>query len=176
VNHRRFENARINQRRLRLSDCSGCAVSHSSQLHRTSQSASECKPAIDICAYWRVVRPLYPISWQTLTVMTALNSSHFPLIWNFAQPSSVSKTCEISQEYGHLCELEGRPSKATHPDSKVDRLTGNRDRATYNVSSPNAVTYTVASPADAPASLTYGPSFLTLAGTYNGSTTIGKWL
>ncbi|KAK4500334.1 hypothetical protein PRZ48_008523 [Zasmidium cellare] len=48
-----------------------------------------------------------------------------------------------------------------------------QDRATYNASSSSEVTYSVASPSDAPASLTYGPSFLTLAGTYNGSVLLG---
>ena len=38
-----------------------------------------------------------------------------------------------------------------------------RDRATYVASQSDAVDYTVASPNDAPTSLTYGPSFFTLA-------------
>ncbi|CAK3924095.1 glycoside hydrolase family 79 [Lecanosticta acicola] len=59
----------------------------------------------------------------------------------------------------------------TWPPMRIGGTT--QDRATYDASSPNEVTYTVASPTDAPASLTYGPSFLTLAGTYNGSTIIG---
>lgn len=33
--------------------------------------------------------------------------------------------------------------------------------------------YTVASPADAPASLTFGSSFMTLANTYGGSVVVG---
>ncbi|KAH9940540.1 uncharacterized protein BXZ73DRAFT_88757 [Epithele typhae] len=39
-----------------------------------------------------------------------------------------------------------------------------QDRATYDPNLQSAVNYTVADPADAPASLTYGPSFFTLAG------------
>lgn len=48
-----------------------------------------------------------------------------------------------------------------------------QDRATYNESLEEAVNYYVASPKDAPASLTFGPSFITLAGTYPGKTIIG---
>jgi hypothetical protein len=50
-----------------------------------------------------------------------------------------------------------------------------QDRATYNHSmASQAVNYTVASPNDAPASLTFGPSFMELAGTYGGSVVLGK--
>ena len=48
-----------------------------------------------------------------------------------------------------------------------------RDRATYDPSLESAVNYTVASPADAPASLTYGPSFFDLAGEFSGDVTVG---
>ena len=48
-----------------------------------------------------------------------------------------------------------------------------RDRATYNSSLQTAVNYTVASPADAPTSLTYGPSFFSLANGLKGDVTIG---
>lgn len=49
----------------------------------------------------------------------------------------------------------------------------NRDRATYDASLASPVNYTVASPADAPDSLTYGPSFFTLASQLAGDVTIG---
>jgi len=48
-----------------------------------------------------------------------------------------------------------------------------RDRATYNASSSQQVTYTVANAGDAPSTLTFGPSFMSLAGTYDGKVTIG---
>ncbi|EIN07042.1 hypothetical protein PUNSTDRAFT_121271 [Punctularia strigosozonata HHB-11173 SS5] len=48
-----------------------------------------------------------------------------------------------------------------------------QDRATYNPSLSSAVNYTVASSADAPTSLTYGPSFFTLAAGMKGDVTIG---
>ncbi|OQD87766.1 hypothetical protein PENANT_c005G05608 [Penicillium antarcticum] len=50
---------------------------------------------------------------------------------------------------------------------------GVSDRATYDASSTEAVTYTVASPGDAPQTLTYGPSFISLAATYAGKVIIG---
>ncbi|KAL2788516.1 hypothetical protein BJX66DRAFT_352655 [Aspergillus keveii] len=48
-----------------------------------------------------------------------------------------------------------------------------QDRATYDASSPDAVTYTVADPDDAPSTLTYGPSFISLAADYSGSVVLG---
>ena len=48
-----------------------------------------------------------------------------------------------------------------------------RDRATYNPNLTSAVNYTVASPADAPASLTFGPSFFALASEMKGAVTVG---
>ncbi|KAK7060146.1 hypothetical protein VNI00_000910 [Paramarasmius palmivorus] len=48
-----------------------------------------------------------------------------------------------------------------------------QDRATYDASLQQAVSYTVANPADAPTSLTYGPSFFSLAANLKGEVTIG---
>lgn len=48
-----------------------------------------------------------------------------------------------------------------------------RDRATFDPSSQNPVTYTVSSPEAAPASLTYGPSFMSIASSLNGSVILG---
>ncbi|KII96009.1 glycoside hydrolase family 79 protein [Plicaturopsis crispa FD-325 SS-3] len=48
-----------------------------------------------------------------------------------------------------------------------------QDRATYDPALSTAVNYTVAAPGDAPASLTYGPSFFTLAGALRGDVTVG---
>ncbi|KAL1961736.1 hypothetical protein VTN77DRAFT_1098 [Rasamsonia byssochlamydoides] len=48
-----------------------------------------------------------------------------------------------------------------------------QDRATYNSSLSTPVSYSVASPSDAPMSLTFGPSYMDLAGSYDGSVTIG---
>lgn len=48
-----------------------------------------------------------------------------------------------------------------------------RDRATYDPSLTSAVNYSVASPIDAPTSLTFGPSFFDLAAQLPGDVTIG---
>jgi hypothetical protein len=58
-------------------------------------------------------------------------------------------------------------------DIRVGAYKSFRDRATYNASSGQEVTYTVSDPKDAPSSLTFGPSFMSLAGTYGGEVTIG---
>ncbi|KAF5004573.1 hypothetical protein FDECE_8936 [Fusarium decemcellulare] len=59
----------------------------------------------------------------------------------------------------------------TWPPMRIGGTTG--DRATYDASSSQAVTYTVADPKDAPSSLTYGPSFISLAAQYSGKVTLG---
>ncbi|KAJ6029472.1 hypothetical protein N7499_000620 [Penicillium canescens] len=59
----------------------------------------------------------------------------------------------------------------TWPPLRIGGTT--QDRATYDASSTEAVTYTVASSADAPQTLTYGPSFISLAATYAGKVIIG---
>ncbi|KAH8107834.1 hypothetical protein BXZ70DRAFT_1003265 [Cristinia sonorae] len=66
----------------------------------------------------------------------------------------------------NLAELRGAP-----PAIRIGGTT--QDRATYNPNLASAVNYTVATPADAPASLTYGPSFFTLAGQLKGDVTVG---
>lgn len=48
-----------------------------------------------------------------------------------------------------------------------------RDRALYNPSLAEAVNYTVASPLDAPDSLTFGPPFFKLATKLGGEVTVG---
>ncbi|CZS96294.1 uncharacterized protein RCO7_04959 [Rhynchosporium graminicola] len=57
------------------------------------------------------------------------------------------------------------------PPMRIGGTTG--DRATYDASSSAPVTYTVSKPGDAPASLTFGPSFMSLANTYGGKVTLG---
>lgn len=51
-----------------------------------------------------------------------------------------------------------------------------RDRATYDPSLASDVNYTVASSIDAPLSLTFGPSFFSRAGSYEGVVTVGMYL
>ena len=58
--------------------------------------------------------------------------------------------------------------EATHADDPPLR-----DRAAYDPNLQIPVNYTVASPADAPTALTYGPSFFTLASQLKGEVTVG---
>lgn len=48
-----------------------------------------------------------------------------------------------------------------------------RDRATYDESSSAYVVYSVSQPTDAPSTLTFGPAFIELAATYNGTMVLG---
>lgn len=48
-----------------------------------------------------------------------------------------------------------------------------QDRASYDPSTSASVLYSVSSPADAPASLNFGPNFMALAGKYSGSVVMG---
>jgi len=48
-----------------------------------------------------------------------------------------------------------------------------QDRASYDASTSAYVVYSVANAADAPKTLTFGPKFMTLAGTYRGSVVMG---
>jgi len=48
-----------------------------------------------------------------------------------------------------------------------------QDRASFDPLTSAYVVYSVANPADAPMSLTFGPKYLTLAGTYPGSVVVG---
>ncbi|KAI8801659.1 Phosphopantetheine attachment site-containing protein [Cladochytrium replicatum] len=71
-----------------------------------------------------------------------------------------------SQCLANLAVVAGK-----YPPIRIGGTT--QDRATYNATLASAVSYSVASPNDAPASLTYGPSFMDIAGTYAGDVTLG---
>lgn len=71
----------------------------------------------------------------------------------------------------HQCLANWKRLTEVWPPIRIGGTT--QDRATFDASSPAYVEYSVASPADAPKSLTFGPSFLTLAGTYPGSVVVG---
>jgi hypothetical protein len=53
-------------------------------------------------------------------------------------------------------------------------LIRDRDRAQYDATISDYVLYTVAAPTDAPAVLTYGSSFMSLAATYAGTVVLGE--
>jgi hypothetical protein len=59
----------------------------------------------------------------------------------------------------------------TWPPIRIGGTT--QDRASYDSTTSAYVVYTVASAADAPTSLTFGSSFMTLANTYKGSVVLG---
>ncbi|KAG8631904.1 hypothetical protein KVT40_001044 [Elsinoe batatas] len=69
------------------------------------------------------------------------------------------------------CLSNLRDLTGTWPPIRIGGTTG--DRATYDASQTEAVIYSVADPKNAPATLTFGPSFLRLAGKYAGKVTIG---
>ncbi|KAF2762651.1 hypothetical protein EJ05DRAFT_447020 [Pseudovirgaria hyperparasitica] len=84
----------------------------------------------------------------------------------FAFPAYFTDVASTSPCLQNLRSLTG-----TWPPLRIGGTT--QDRATYSASQTTAVSYTVAAPGDAPSTLTFGPSFMTLANTYGGQTIIG---
>lgn len=64
-------------------------------------------------------------------------------------------------------------STITLPGSYADVF---RDRATYDPTTTAYVVYSVPSPQAAPATLTFGSSFMDLAATYNGTVVLGRYI
>ncbi|KAF2088974.1 glycoside hydrolase family 79 protein [Saccharata proteae CBS 121410] len=84
----------------------------------------------------------------------------------FAYPSyrkNVSATLQ--------CETNLKNLSGTWPAIRLGGTT--QDRATYDPNSDAYVVYTVADPTDAPANLTYGTAYMTLAADYGGRVTLG---
>ncbi|KAJ5638261.1 beta-glucuronidase [Penicillium lividum] len=84
----------------------------------------------------------------------------------FAYPAYVTNVASTQQCLENLKDLTG-----VWPPIRIGGTT--QDRATYDASSSDAVTYTVAASTDAPDSLTFGPSFMKLAAEYGGDVTLG---
>ncbi|KAL4899291.1 hypothetical protein BDW74DRAFT_171583 [Aspergillus multicolor] len=84
----------------------------------------------------------------------------------FTFPGYINDVPATSTCLENLKDLTG-----TWPPMRIGGTT--QDRATYDASSTEAVTYSVDDPADAPLTLTYGPSFITLASEYAGSVVLG---
>ncbi|CAK7201835.1 hypothetical protein SEUCBS139899_004550 [Sporothrix eucalyptigena] len=84
----------------------------------------------------------------------------------FAFPSYFTNVTATMQCLANWQALSG-----TWPPIRIGGTT--QDRATYDPTTSAYVVYTVASAADAPTTLTYGPKFLTLAGTYDGTVVVG---
>ncbi|KAI1845537.1 hypothetical protein JX265_011646 [Neoarthrinium moseri] len=84
----------------------------------------------------------------------------------FAFPSYFTNVTATNQCLTNLQSLTG-----TWPPIRIGGTT--QDRALYDAATSSYVVYTVASPADAPANLTFGSRFMALANTYKGSVVLG---
>jgi hypothetical protein len=84
----------------------------------------------------------------------------------FAFPAYFTNVTATSQCLSNWRDLTG-----AWPPIRIGGTT--QDRASYDSSTSAYVVYSVASPADAPSTLTFGPKFMTLAGTYGGSVVVG---
>ncbi|CAK7221815.1 hypothetical protein SBRCBS47491_004657 [Sporothrix bragantina] len=84
----------------------------------------------------------------------------------FAFPKYFNSVPATSQCLANWHSISG-----TWPPIRIGGTT--QDRATYDASSADYVDYTVASSTDAPSALTFGPSFMSLAGGYSGSVVLG---
>ncbi|WPG99103.1 Hypothetical protein R9X50_00191200 [Acrodontium crateriforme] len=84
----------------------------------------------------------------------------------FAFPEYMYNVPSTKQCLQNLKDVSG-----TWPPMRVGGTT--QDRATYDASSTAPVTYSVSDPDDAPDSLNFGPSFISLAGQYSGRVVLG---
>jgi hypothetical protein len=84
----------------------------------------------------------------------------------FAFPSYFTNVTATQQ-----CLANWRALTGAWPPIRIGGTT--QDRASFDAKSSAYVVYSVASPADAPKVLTFGPKFMTLAGTYPGSVVVG---
>lgn len=84
----------------------------------------------------------------------------------FAFPSYFTNVTATNQCLAHWKDLTG-----TWPPIRIGGTT--QDRASYDASTQAYVVYRVANAADAPMTLTFGPRFMTLAGTYPGRVVVG---
>ncbi|RDL31075.1 Glycoside hydrolase family 79 protein [Venustampulla echinocandica] len=84
----------------------------------------------------------------------------------FAFPSYFTNVTATNQCLKNFQTLTGK-----WPPIRIGGTT--QDRATYDASTSAYVVYNVANPTDAPASLTFGSSFMKLAATYSGSVVVG---
>ncbi|KAK3292830.1 glycoside hydrolase family 79 protein [Chaetomium fimeti] len=84
----------------------------------------------------------------------------------FAFPSYLTNVTATNQCLSNWKDLTG-----VWPPIRIGGTT--QDRASFDASTSAYVVYSVANPADAPMTLTFGPKFMTLAGTYPGSVVVG---
>ncbi|KAK3313124.1 hypothetical protein B0H66DRAFT_569615 [Apodospora peruviana] len=84
----------------------------------------------------------------------------------FAFPSYFTNVTSTSQ-----CLANWKALTGVWPPIRIGGTT--QDRASYDASTSAYVVYTVKTAADAPSALTFGPKFMTLAGTYPGTVVVG---
>ncbi|KAK4154252.1 glycoside hydrolase [Chaetomidium leptoderma] len=84
----------------------------------------------------------------------------------FAFPSYFTNVTATNQCLSNWKDLTG-----VWPPIRIGGTT--QDRASFDASTSAYVDYSVANPADAPMTLTFGPKFMTLAGTYPGRVVVG---
>jgi len=84
----------------------------------------------------------------------------------FAFPSYFTNVTATTQCLSNWKDLTG-----VWPPIRIGGTT--QDRAQYDARTSAYVVYSVSNPADAPASLTFGSSFMTLAAKYGGSVVVG---
>ncbi|KAG4427267.1 hypothetical protein IFR05_017250 [Cadophora sp. M221] len=84
----------------------------------------------------------------------------------FAFPSYFTNVTATNQCLKNFQNVTG-----TWPPIRIGGTT--QDRAKYDASTSAYVVYSVAAPTDAPANLTFGPSFMSLAATYPGTVVMG---
>ncbi len=84
----------------------------------------------------------------------------------FAFPSYFTNVTATTQCLSNWKDLTG-----VWPPIRIGGTT--QDRAQYDATTTAYVVYTVSNAADAPASLTFGSSFMTLANKYSGSVVVG---
>jgi hypothetical protein len=85
----------------------------------------------------------------------------------FAFPSYFTNVTATKQCLSNWRDLAG----GVWPPIRIGGTT--QDRASFDPNTSAYVVYRVANPADAPMELTFGPRFMTLAGTYEGSVVMG---
>ncbi|TVY28276.1 Beta-glucuronidase [Lachnellula hyalina] len=109
----------------------------------------------------------YTVPASAATGATALDPAPVGLSFEFfAFPSYFKNVTATNQCLQNFETLTG-----TWPPIRIGGTT--QDRATYDPNTSAYVVYTVAASTDAPAALTFGPAFMTLAGTFAGSVVLG---
>ncbi|KAI0069506.1 hypothetical protein K474DRAFT_1108648 [Panus rudis PR-1116 ss-1] len=123
------------------------------------------------------LKALVSVLWATSALGVAVPSSP-PSSAKPVDPSLLSVSFEFFTFPAYLqmqtttnCLANIASLRGAQPAVRIGGTT--QDRATYNPNLSSPINYTVSNPADAPTTLTYGPSFFTLAGQLKGDVTIG---